>query len=208
MQEDGIMTTKYFDDIEELKPLGLEELGVPEYDEGSFYENIYETYYESDCIEYEFFLDELRYNNYEVEVKGGSKSVIFNIEEIQPQLKTEPNTAFFWSGKTNGIGGADVAAEIARGKGGVTLETLIDETGIQMPEWDFNNPSSMDAWDIASASYAEQVSGEVRAIVGTKLRSGNIWENVELPRLIENLNVTKITIIDPQTGIETVIFER
>ena len=56
--------------------------------------------------------------------------------------------------------------------------------------------------------HAEQVSGEVRAIVGTELRSGNIWENIELPRLIENLNVTKITIIDPQTGIETVIFER
>ncbi len=143
-----------------------------------------------------------------MEVKGKSKSVIFNIEEIQPQLKTEPNTAFFWSRKTDGIGGADVVAETAREKGGVTLETLIDETGIQMPEWNFNNPVSMDAWYMVSASFSEQVSGEVRAIVGTELRLGNIWENIELPRLIENSNVTKITIIDPQTGIETVIFER
>lgn len=77
-----------------------------------------------------------------------------------------------------------------------------------MPEWDFNDPSSMDAWDIASAAYAEQVSGEVRAVVGTELRPDNIWENVELPRLMENPNVTKITSIDPKTGIETVIFER
>ena len=42
----------------------------------------------------------------------------------------------------------------------------------------------------------------------TKLRSDNTWENVELPRLMGNSNVTKITIIDPKTGIETVIFER
>lgn len=64
------------------------------------------------------------------------------------------------------------------------------------------------ALNMASAAYAEQVSGEVRAVVGTKLRSDNTWENVELPRLMGNSNVTKITIIDPKTGIETVIFER
>ena len=66
----------------------------------------------------------------------------------------------------------------------------------------------MNAWDMASAAYAEQVSGEVRAVVGTELRPGNIWNNIELPRLIENPNVTKIKIVDPQTRIETVIFER
>ncbi len=77
-----------------------------------------------------------------------------------------------------------------------------------MPKWDFSNPSSIDVWDIASAAYAEQVSGEVRAVIGTELRPGNIWENVELPRLMDNPNVTKITIIDPKTGVETVIFER
>ena len=56
-----------------------------------------------------------------------------------------------------------------------------------MPEWDFNNPSTMEAWDLASGAYAEQVSGEIRAVIG---------------------NVTKITTIDPKTGIEHVIFER
>ena len=141
-------------------------------------------------------------------VKGGTDLVKFNIDEIRPQLKTEPDTAFFWSGKTDGVGGAEVAADIAKGKGGVTLESTIEAKDITMPEWDFNDPSSMDAWDMASAAYAEQVSGEVRAVVGTELRPDNIWENVELPRLMENPNVTKITIIDPKTGIETVIFER
>jgi len=52
------------------------------------------------------------------------------------------------------------------------------------------------------------MQGEVRATLGVNLRPGNIWETVELPRLIENPNVTRITIIDPETGSETVIFER
>ncbi|UPH51665.1 hypothetical protein AB346_12755 [Listeria innocua] len=81
-----------------------------------------------------------------------------------------------------------------------------------MPDWDFNNPESMKAWDLVSGSYAEQVSGsyaeqvsgEVRAVVGSDLRKGNIWENVELPRLKNNPNVTKITTIVPKTGLEKI----
>lgn len=38
-----------------------------------------------------------------------------------------------------------------------------------------------------------------------ELRPGNIWENVELPRLKNNPNVTKITTIDPKTGVENVV---
>ena len=140
-------------------------------------------------------------------VEGGTNSLI-NIDEIRPKLKTEPNTAFFWSGRTDGIGGADNAAAIAKSRGGVTLESTIESKKIVMPEWDFNNPSTMEAWDLASAAYAEQVSGEIRAIIGDELRPGNIWENVELPRLMKNPNVTKITTIDPKTGVEKIIFER
>ena len=79
---------------------------------------------------------------------------------------------------------------------------------IQMPDWDFNNPATMEAWDLASGAYAGQVSGNVRAVVGSNLREGNIWENVELPRLKANPNVTRITVIDPKIEIETIIFER
>ena len=90
----------------------------------------------------------------------------------------------------------------------VTLESTIDDTNIVMPEWDFNAPSSVTAWEEASNVYAEQVSGEIRAVVGSELRPGNIWENIELPRLKANPNVTKITTIDPKTGVEKIIFER
>lgn len=77
-----------------------------------------------------------------------------------------------------------------------------------MPEWDFNNPQSIKAWEDVSGIYAKQVSGEVRAVVGESLRDGNIWGNVELPRLMGNGNVTKITTIDPVTKVEKVIFVR
>ena len=123
-------------------------------------------------------------------------------------LKPETNTAFFWSGTTDGIGGAERALEIARQNGGTTLEGMIESKGVIIPEWDITNPSSIKAWEDASAAYANQVSGEVRAVIGSKLRTGNVWENVELPQLMKNPNVTKIITIDPKTLIEKVIFTR
>lgn len=133
---------------------------------------------------------------------------LFDITEISPLLKTNSGEAFFWSGITNGIGGAEKALEIASTKGGTTLEGLINSKGITMPAWDINNPLSVKAWEDVSAAYANQVSGEVRAVIGEQLRLGNIWETVELPRLKANLAVTKITIIDPESLFETVIFIR
>lgn len=135
------------------------------------------------------------------------KSLSF-IDEVTPLLKTKPNEAFFWSGRTNGIGGQDIALSIAKNKGGITLEGLISRNKIKMPEWNPNDAVAVKAWEDVSAAYANQVSGEVRAVIGRDLRPGNIWENVELPRLKENPNVTKITTIDPETGLETIVFQR
>lgn len=156
----------------------------------------------------------------ELTKKGATKSIKFVdgkiTGEITNALKTEPGTAFFWSGCAKVdpstrkllVSGDEVAAEIASKCGGTTLETQIKIKNIEMPKWDFDVPDSIKAWEDASAAYAKQVSGDVRAIVGQKLRDGNIWENIELPRLMQNPNVTKITTIDPDTLAETVIFER
>lgn len=133
---------------------------------------------------------------------------LIDIKEITPKLATKPNTAFFWSGRTDGIGGADIAEGIARNRGGVTLESTIKDKNIDMPEWDFDNPQSIKAWEDVSAAYAKQVTGEIRAVVGKELRAGNIWENVELPRLISNDKVTKIKTIDPCNQTEKIIFEK
>jgi len=124
------------------------------------------------------------------------------------RVGTEPNQAFFWSGRTNGIGGVKVAGEIAQSRGGTTLEALIEKKGLKMPSWDPSNPSSIKAWEDISSEYASGVSGEVRAVVGQNLRPGNVWENIELPRLMKNKSVTKITAIDPETLVESIIFKR
>jgi plasmid stabilization system protein ParE len=141
-----------------------------------------------------------------VEKDNGSSG--FNIDSVRSLLKTAPNTAYFWSGSTDGVGGADVAAEIAKDGGGVTLETTVQDNNVSIPEWDFDNPESMEAWSQASEAYADQVSGEVHAVVGANQRPDSIWSTVELPKLKNNQNVSKITTIDPKTKKESVIFKR
>jgi len=136
------------------------------------------------------------------------KKYEFVTKEIYSILKTEPNSAFFWSGKTENIGGAVVAEQIAKSKSGTTLELLIKKKNVNIPEWNLNDPLSIRAWEEVSEVYAIQVSGEVKAVVGTHLRPGNIWENIELPRLKNNENVTQITTIDPKTKIEKIVFVR
>ena len=119
---------------------------------------------------------------------------------------TEKDSAFFWSGRTNGIGGQDVAGEIASRNGGTTLEQLMERRGIELPKWDADDPQVVKVWQEASAAYADGAAGEVRAVIGDSLRPGNVWETAELPALELNPAVTKITTIDPVTGKATVVY--
>lgn len=123
-------------------------------------------------------------------------------------VKTAPDTAFFWSGRTGKIGGAENAARIAAERGGTTLETLLEQRKIQMPAWDAADPKVVQAWQSISAQYAEGASGTVRAVVGQSLRPGNVWETAELPALMKNPAVRRIITIDPATGVETTVFTR
>ena len=45
---------------------------------------------------------------------------MFDLDSVKELFKTEPNTAFFWSGL--GENGAEIAKETAKANGGVTLE--------------------------------------------------------------------------------------
>jgi RHS repeat-associated protein len=127
---------------------------------------------------------------------------------VGQSLATKPNEAFFWSGRTNGIGGDLNAKKIAESRGGVTLEKLLEDRGIKMPAWDEANPISTKAWKDISGSYASQVSGKVRGVIGEQLRPDAVWTKDELPKLLTNSNVTEITTIDPATLVEKTIFSR
>jgi hypothetical protein len=54
----------------------------------------------------------------------------------------------------------------------------------------------------------ERASGEVKVILGKQLRPESVWETVELPTLLNNSNVTKITAVDPHDLSEEIIFVR
>ncbi|MCV7101197.1 hypothetical protein [Mycobacterium palustre] len=88
------------------------------------------------------------------------------------------------------------------------MEGLLERNGVKPPKWSFDDPAAEQWWSQVSGMYAENTQGEVHAVIGSNLRPGNVWETIELKRLIENPNVTKIVIIDPETGGETTIFER
>ncbi|MBC8722452.1 hypothetical protein F6X37_12815 [Paraburkholderia sp. 31.1] len=77
-----------------------------------------------------------------------------------------------------------------------------------MPAWDASNPAVVQAWQDISAQYAAGASGSVRAVIGSNLRPGNVWETAELPALMNNPKVTQITTIDSATGSSKVIFTR
>ena len=135
-------------------------------------------------------------------------------EQLQGVTSTDPNSAYYWSGRNaEGIGvGPDdsgIAELIAHGSGGTTLELTLADRGVDpLPVWNRHDPVSVQFWEDASAAYAENARGEVTAIVGSSLRPGNVWQTVEIPRLMENPDVTRIVQIDPDTGQSTTIFER
>jgi RHS repeat-associated protein len=130
-----------------------------------------------------------------------------SINTIAKELATDPDTAYFWSGRTQGVGGESVARSIAESNGGVTLEKLFESRGVIMPKWDATNPNSIKIWKNISRAYASQTSGTVRAVIGESLRPGNVWAE-ELVVLKQNPNVTQIIQVDPLTGAERVIFRR
>lgn len=134
-----------------------------------------------------------------------------------PELLMPPRDgAFFWSGRTSdgiGIGptsaGGNGSADVyAASHSGTTLEGLLERNGITPPKWSFDDPAAEEWWSKVSETYAANAQGEVRAVIGSDLRPGGVWQSVELPRLMNNPNVTRIVIIDPETGTETTIFER
>jgi len=122
-------------------------------------------------------------------------------------LATEPNTAYFWSGQTKGVGGPDRAAEIAKAANGKTLEMILAERGIAAPVFD-GSRETKDWWGKTSADFAAGVSGSVRVVLGEKVNPEGVWATKELPRLMENARVTNIIAIDPATLKETVLFDR
>ena len=135
-------------------------------------------------------------------------------KKIRKALISKPNEAVFFSGcSTEDADGnykspSQVAREFADSNEGVTMETLFARNEVDMPDFDRDDLDSLKSWEEASSAYAEQASGDVRVIARPPLREHNIFENVELPKLKANPNVTSVTMINPDTNERTEIFRR
>jgi hypothetical protein len=132
------------------------------------------------------------------------------IQEFQPSSASD--SAVFWSGRvsvgddfvSSMDGGRVVASSYERS----TLEQMLERQGLAdaMPS-DWSLSSTAETWRAVSSAIAENAKGHVFAYVGD-VRPGSVWNMYELPRLIENEAVTKITVIDAHTGRPLHVYER
>ncbi|MEV8220123.1 hypothetical protein AB0O65_10230 [Microbacterium sp. NPDC077391] len=88
---------------------------------------------------------------------------------------------------------------------GSDIQMLIESRGIDMPEWDADNPASVATWTQVAEAYAAGASGTVRAVLGDNIRPEAVWWT-ELDRLIKNDNVTRVVRVHPDTLAESVIW--
>ena len=139
---------------------------------------------------------------------------MFDLDSVRELFKTEPNTAFFWSGL--GENGAEIAKETAKANGGVTLEMLMEQNKQKLIDagfpynkdlddfvFDGNDAENVKAWQDLSEAYANQTSGNVRAILGDNVRSGSVWCQNEIPRLFSNDSVTSVQGVSKQQLISS-----
>src|ERR1019366_9290796 len=136
---------------------------------------------------------------------------------LTPNVSTTPGSAWFWSGRIPGPGGApvsvgqddnSVARQLAAANGGTTLEMLLAKRNSPLPPWS-DDPAVQKQWADTSEQYAKGCSGDVHVVLGEKpLRPGNVWEGKEFGALKKNPNVTRIIEVNPITKAETVIYTR
>jgi filamentous hemagglutinin len=121
------------------------------------------------------------------------------------KLATNADEAVFWSGI--GRGGDKKAAAWVANNGGSTLETTLASRNIQLPKWNASDPSVVAAWERASVDFANGASGNVRVLQGDALRIDAIF-GPEFRALTNNPSVNSIKSINPDTGLEVLLWSR
>lgn len=110
-------------------------------------------------------------------------------------VSTARDQSVFYSGR----GAREAAEEYAGRNGMTTLETTpggrwLDDLRLFDGTVDDVDPNrAMEIWGRTSANYADQASGNVTAVVNSP-RSSSIFLTQELPALLQNSNVTGVTV--------------
>jgi filamentous hemagglutinin len=136
---------------------------------------------------------------------GGTPTSVAARAGAAARLATGADEAVFWTGIR---GGNSTAAAWATKNGGATLETTLAQRGVQLPAWDPTSPASVAAWRNASAEFAAGASGTVRVLQTDAVRVNSVWAEVEFGALKANPNVTSIMAVNPETGMEVLLWAR
>ena len=128
-------------------------------------------------------------------------------------VSTGKDDATFWSGRVypdDGppLGVQDGAAEFTTHTHGETLEQMLERQGLLDDILALPADVQKETFNKVSSDLAANASGDVRAYQGELNPNGNVWEDFELPTLVDNPKVTSITIIDAETGTVRSIFTR
>jgi hypothetical protein len=129
-----------------------------------------------------------------------------NLDDID--FTTAPDSALFWSGRTNGAGGVDLAYGLSGARGMASLERFLHEHGVHMPKYDIANPASVDAWKAVSVRLAEAAQGDVHVLLGTRVNPKGVFYADEFPALRANPKVDRVIAVDPETGALTLLWTK
>ncbi|RDB20317.1 hypothetical protein Hypma_012638 [Hypsizygus marmoreus] len=132
------------------------------------------------------------------------------LKQVKNKLRPQPNQAVFWSGTTTKDGKLTSirhdAGDYAKANGKETIHQALEKNNIKIPG-PRNNPASTRLWDAASKIWAFRSKGETNAILGDR-RPGNVYDNIEKPRLIKNPDVNKIVEHDKNKGTSSTVHQK
>jgi hypothetical protein len=127
------------------------------------------------------------------------------INRLREILATGEDGAFFWSGNVIDQAGErhtvmHSAERMAKLGDRNTLEGMLKDNKIIMPEWGRTDATGKAVWDSVSASTAQGAKGDVFVLLGPNRRADNVFSMTEFPILQNNPNVDRVIAIDFETG--------
>ncbi|PPQ75345.1 hypothetical protein CVT26_015151 [Gymnopilus dilepis] len=128
---------------------------------------------------------------------------------IRKAFRPKPHESVFWSGTKPEKNGQMVsvmgdAKKFALAHNKKILTQALSRHGIRIPAPQ-GNPLSSRLWNFASKAWALKAMGVVHAVLGSKRRPGNVYDNIEKPTLLKNGKVSKLIEHNAATGEEATV---